>query len=62
MSLVPSGDVEGCEKAVAEMRRRCAGGRIVVVDYTKPDAVNGNAEFYAKEGLNFVMGTTGGDR
>ena len=62
MSLVPSGDVEGCEKAVAEMRRRCAGGRIVVVDYTQPDAVNANAEFYAKQGLNFVMGTTGGDR
>eukprot|EP00904_Undaria_pinnatifida_P008864 jgi/Undpi1/5107/HiC_scaffold_19.g08459.m1 len=62
VSLVPSDDVQGCEKAVAEMRRRCAGGKIVVVDYTTPSAVNSNADFYAKHGLNFVMGTTGGDR
>lgn len=59
---MPSDDVQGCEKAVAEMRRRCAGGKIVVVDYTTPSAVNSNADFYAKHGLNFVMGTTGGDR
>lgn len=35
---------------------------MVVVDYTHPSSVNANAEFYAKHGLNFVMGTTGGDR
>lgn len=35
---------------------------VVVVDYTVPDAVNGNAELYCKIGVPFVMGTTGGDR
>ncbi|CAM9730312.1 unnamed protein product, partial [Hapterophycus canaliculatus] len=62
VTLVPSGDVKGCDKAIAEIKRRCAGGRVVVVDYTNPSSVNPNAEFYAKHGLNFVMGTTGGDR
>jgi len=32
------------------------------VDYTHPSAVNGNAEFYVRHQLPFVMGTTGGDR
>jgi len=31
-------------------------------DYTHPSAVNGNAAFYCKYQLAFVMGTTGGDR
>ncbi|CAM9355905.1 unnamed protein product [Ectocarpus sp. 13 AM-2016] len=62
VTLVPSDDAEGCDKAVAELKRRCSGGSVVVVDYTTPSAVNANAEFYAKHGLNFVMGTTGGDR
>lgn len=35
---------------------------VIVVDYTLPAAVNGNAEFYCSRGLPFVMGTTGGDR
>jgi len=34
----------------------------IVVDYTLPAAVNGNANYYAKNKLPFVMGTTGGDR
>ncbi|MBC8198779.1 MAG: dihydrodipicolinate reductase [Desulfobacteraceae bacterium] len=38
------------------------GGFFVSVDYTHPLAVNGNAEFYCKHNLPFVMGTTGGDR
>ena len=62
MTLVPSGDAERCDEAVADMKRRCAGGKVMVVDYTTPSAVNANAEFYAKHGLDFVMGTTGGDR
>ena len=37
-------------------------GFFVSVDYTHPSAVNGNAEFYCRIGLPFVMGTTGGDR
>jgi 4-hydroxy-tetrahydrodipicolinate reductase len=32
------------------------------VDFSLPPAVNDNAEFYCKQGLPFVMGTTGGDR
>lgn len=36
--------------------------QLVMVDYTHPSAVNGNAEFYVKNGFPFVMGTTGGDR
>ncbi|XP_047176284.1 4-hydroxy-tetrahydrodipicolinate reductase 2, chloroplastic-like [Vigna umbellata] len=35
---------------------------LIVVDYTVPNAVNGNAELYCKVGVPFVMGTTGGDR
>ncbi|GAY63298.1 hypothetical protein CUMW_224460, partial [Citrus unshiu] len=35
---------------------------MIVVDYTVPAAVNGNAELYSKVGVPFVMGTTGGDR
>ncbi|XP_019460222.1 PREDICTED: 4-hydroxy-tetrahydrodipicolinate reductase 2, chloroplastic-like [Lupinus angustifolius] len=35
---------------------------LIVVDYTAPTAVNGNAELYCKLGVPFVMGTTGGDR
>ncbi|KAG5021784.1 hypothetical protein JHK85_018126 [Glycine max] len=35
---------------------------LIVVDYTIPNAVNGNAELYCKVGVPFVMGTTGGDR
>ena len=50
--------------AIAELQASCAtAGRIlIVVDYTHPDAVNSNGELYAKHGLPFVMGTTGGDR
>ncbi|CAM9383975.1 unnamed protein product, partial [Choristocarpus tenellus] len=64
VKLVRSDLVEDCDKAVAELRKLCRGGgeKLVVVDYTHPSAVNSNAEFYAKQGLNFVMGTTGGDR
>lgn len=32
------------------------------VDFTNPDAVNMNGEFYCDNGLDFVIGTTGGDR
>jgi 4-hydroxy-tetrahydrodipicolinate reductase len=35
---------------------------LIAVDYTHPSAVNGNAEFYVKHKIPFVMGTTGGDR
>ena len=35
---------------------------LLVIDYTHPDAVNGNAQWYVESDLPFVMGTTGGDR
>mmetsp|Transcript_34298 Transcript_34298/g.97187 ORF Transcript_34298/g.97187 Transcript_34298/m.97187 type:complete len:366 (+) Transcript_34298:185-1282(+) len=35
---------------------------LVVVDYTLPDVVTGNCEYYSQQGVNFVVGTTGGDR
>jgi len=34
----------------------------ISVDYTHPTVTNENADFYCREGLPFVMGTTGGDR
>lgn len=37
-------------------------GDFICVDYTHPEAVNENAEFYCKHNIPFVMGTTGGDR
>ena len=35
---------------------------LIAVDFTHPSAVNANAEFYARNQIPFVMGTTGGDR
>ncbi len=35
---------------------------MIAVDFTHPDAVNDNAEFYVGYNIPFVMGTTGGDR
>ncbi|MFP4158283.1 MAG: dihydrodipicolinate reductase [Desulfobacterales bacterium] len=37
-------------------------GGFVAVDFTHPGAVNENAEFYCRNSIPFVMGTTGGDR
>jgi 4-hydroxy-tetrahydrodipicolinate reductase len=34
----------------------------IAVDYTHPSAVNDNCEWYCQHDLNFVLGTTGGDR
>ncbi len=51
---------ENSEQAIADLIEK--EGVFISVDYTHPLAVNGNAEFYCKHGLPFVMGTTGGDR
>jgi 4-hydroxy-tetrahydrodipicolinate reductase len=48
------------ERAITEIVEK--EGPYITVDFTHPSAVNGNAEFYARHGLPFVMGTTGGDR
>ncbi len=34
----------------------------ICIDFTHPTAVNANAEFYCRNQIPFVMGTTGGDR
>jgi len=34
----------------------------ISIDFTHPTAVNDNADFYCRNNLPFVMGTTGGDR
>jgi 4-hydroxy-tetrahydrodipicolinate reductase len=48
------------DTAISEIKAR--QGRFICVDYTHPSGVNSNAEFYCKNELPFVMGTTGGDR
>lgn len=48
------------EQAIREIVSK--EGPFITVDYTHPSAVNGNAEFYCRMKLPFVMGTTGGDR
>ncbi|MFP4477200.1 MAG: dihydrodipicolinate reductase [Desulfatibacillaceae bacterium] len=50
----------GHEKALAGAKEKCAP--LMIVDYTHPSTVNANAELYAKVGVPFVMGTTGGER
>jgi 4-hydroxy-tetrahydrodipicolinate reductase len=51
---------DGREAALPGVRK--AHGSFLSVDYTHPGAVNANAEFYCRNRLPFVMGTTGGDR
>lgn len=41
---------------------KAAEGDFITADFTHPSAVNSNAEFYCRQNLPFVMGTTGGDR
>ncbi len=48
------------DQAIAQIKNRKQ--EFIAVDFTHPSAVNGNADFYCKHGLYFVMGTTGGDR
>ncbi|KAG5189874.1 dihydrodipicolinate reductase [Tribonema minus] len=52
---------EGTDEKILEMKARF-GSDLICIDYTHPTAVNSNAELYARLGLPFVMGTTGGDR
>jgi 4-hydroxy-tetrahydrodipicolinate reductase len=60
VKLVPGGSPEADECAV-EMNASL-GDKLIVIDFTHPTAVNPNAEYYAKHGLAYIMGTTGGDR
>ena len=51
-----------CNEKIEQMKQHCSKGLLICIDYTHPSAVNSNAELYARHKLNFVMGTTGGDR
>jgi 4-hydroxy-tetrahydrodipicolinate reductase len=48
------------QEAVEKLQRQ--SGPFICVDYTHPSAVHANAEFYCRNRLPFVMGTTGGNR
>jgi len=51
------------EEADAEVEKlKAEYSDLIVIDFTHPTAVNPNGEFYAKHKLNYIMGTTGGDR
>eukprot|EP00747_Dinoflagellata_sp_TGD_P162255 gnl/TRDRNA2_/TRDRNA2_179659_c0_seq1.p1 gnl/TRDRNA2_/TRDRNA2_179659_c0~~gnl/TRDRNA2_/TRDRNA2_179659_c0_seq1.p1 ORF type:complete len:281 (+),score=63.04 gnl/TRDRNA2_/TRDRNA2_179659_c0_seq1:86-928(+) len=47
--------------SLEELAKSC-GDSLIIIDFTHPSAVNGNAELYTSCGCAFVMGTTGGDR
>ena len=51
---------EAREAEIAKLKETY--GTFFTIDFTHPTAVNDNAEFYCKNALPFVMGTTGGDR
>jgi len=49
------------KQAVIEEIKKITGS-FISIDFTHPSAVNTNAEFYCKNNLPFIMGTTGGNR
>eukprot|EP00435_Cladocopium_sp_Y103_P046349 s201_g13.t1 len=55
-------ETAGAQKQALEELRKQHGDRLVIIDFTHPTAVNPNSELYASAGVNFVFGTTGGDR
>lgn len=62
VKLIPSTEKEEIEATVAGLKTSCGEKNLLVIDFTHPSAVNGNALFYVENKLPFVMGTTGGDR
>jgi len=60
VKLLPGGSPEA--DAAAEEMKSTIQGPLIVIDFTHPTAVNPNSEYYAKHGLAYIMGTTGGDR
>ena len=60
LQLLPGGSPEA--DAAAEEMKSTIQGPLIVIDFTHPTAVNPNSEYYAKHGLAYIMGTTGGDR
>ena len=57
VALIRPDDREAAVKAL-----QAEHGDFICIDFTLPDAVNENAQFYCKNAIPFVMGTTGGDR
>ncbi len=51
---------ENREEAIQQIKNTYP--EFLSVDYSHPSAVNENAEYYCKNDLPFVMGTTGGNR
>lgn len=62
--LIPASNEEEIESALEGLKAGIGGNNknLLVIDFTHPSAVNSNANFYAKNDMPFVMGTTGGDR
>ena len=60
--LIPADKTDEIEAAVEGLKEACGANNLLAIDFTHPSAVNRNAIFYAKQGIPFVMGTTGGDR
>ena len=61
--LIPASNEEEIDSAIEGLKAGTGGNKnLLVIDFTHPSAVNSNANFYAKNDLPFVMGTTGGDR
>lgn len=55
-------DQPAAQKQALEELKAAHGDKLVIIDFTHPSAVNANAELYNAAGVNFVFGTTGGDR
>lgn len=55
-------EAAGAELASLKQAATAQGGALVCIDFTHPTAVNPNGAWYARHGLPYVMGTTGGDR
>ncbi|GMH40065.1 hypothetical protein BSKO_07969 [Bryopsis sp. KO-2023] len=62
VSGVPVAVVGVEEREEVLLRLKSEHPDLVVIDYTLPACVNENGLLYSNLGLNFVMGTTGGDR
>lgn len=62
VKLIPSSQKDELLAAIEGMKVSCGEKNMLAIDYTHPSAVNSNAEFYVKQKIPFVMGTTGGDR
>jgi 4-hydroxy-tetrahydrodipicolinate reductase len=60
--LVPSTDLVEILSSIQGLKTAVGENNLLAIDYTHPSAVNGNARFYVKQRIPFVMGTTGGDR